>query len=307
MTITRALNELTWAGRLRRVQGSGTYVAEPGQQQSKATRILVSSLPFNGEDDYCGPLFAGIREEASARAVDIVYYMQPGICVPEPTAIPTGVDGVLCLSWRMEDLPRIVALHEAGIRVVGLALRSRTHHLPLLATDNFGGMQAAVNHLLENGHRRIAFSTVNMSNSDVFERLSSFQYTMAQAGIPVDPMYLQVSDWRRDIPFLEAWWRSMTPKPTALLLDGTDAPAVVAVLRRQNIQVPQDLSVIAVDEVQALRHHYPPLTVVRQPTYELGRRGLAKLIGMLSGEDDGSPEILPTELLLRDSVRNLEN
>jgi DNA-binding LacI/PurR family transcriptional regulator len=308
MTITRALNELTWEGRLRRVQGSGTYVAEPAAS-GKPRRILVSSPvvhgnspAYSGDDDYCAPLFAGIREEAAAQRVDIVYQAAGGI--PEPSAVEEyGVDGVLSLAWRMDDLPRVLSLHEAGVRIVALALRSRAHHLPLLSTDNFEGVSRAVKHLLENGHRRIAFSTVNMANSDVFERLSGFQYTMAQAGLAVDPAYLQVSGWRRDVSFLEAWWRSMSPKPTALLLDGTDAPAVLAALRRQNVRIPEDLSVIVVDEVQALRHHDPPLTVLRQPTYELGRRGLAKLLAMLSGTDQGGPEVLPTELILRESVR----
>lgn len=307
MTITRALNELTWEGRLRRIQGSGTYVAEPAAS-GKPRRILVSSPAvhgtspaYSGDDDYCAPLFAGIREEAAAQRVDIVY--QSG-GVPESSAVEEyGVDGVLSLAWRMDDLPRVLSLHEAGVRIVALALRSRTHRLPLLSTDNFEGVSRAVRHLMEHGHRRIAFSTVNMANSDVFERLSGFQYTMAQAGLAVDPSYLQVSGWRRDVPFLEAWWRSMTPKPTALLLDGTDAPAVLAALRRQSVRIPEDLSVVVVDEVQALRHHDPPLTVLRQPTYELGRRGLAKLLAIFSGTDDSKPEVLPTELILRESVR----
>jgi DNA-binding LacI/PurR family transcriptional regulator len=307
VTITRALNELTWEGRLRRIQGSGTYVAEPAAS-GKTRRILVSSPvvranapAYSGDDDYCAPLFAGIREEAAAQRVDIVYHAAGG--VPGPSAAEEyGVDGILSLAWRMDDLPRVLTLHEAGIRVVGLALRSRAHRLPLLSTDNFEGVSRAVTHLLENGHRRIAFSTVNMANSDVFERLSGFQYTMAQAGLAVDPAYLQVSGWRRDVPFLETWWRSMNPKPTALLLDGTDAPAVLAALRRQNVRIPDELSIVVVDEVQALRHHDPPLTVLRQPTYELGRRGLAKLLAMLSGTDDGGPEVLPTELILRESV-----
>lgn len=308
VTMTRALNELTWQGRLRRVQGSGTYVAEP-ITPGRNRRILVSSPAvrgkapaYMGDDDYCAPLFAGIREAAATRRVDIVYQAVAG--VPEPEFVEeSGVDGVLSLAWRMDDLPRVLALHEAGVSVVGLALRSRTHHLPLVSTGNFEGVCAAVRHLLEYGHRRIAFSTINMANSDVFERLSGFQYTMAQAGLPVDPTYLQVSGWRREVPFLENWWRSMDPKPTALLLDGTDAPAALAALRRQQVRIPDDLSIVVVDEVQALRHHDPPLTVLRQPAYELGRRGLEKLLALLAGEDNGAPEILPTELVLHESVQ----
>jgi GntR family transcriptional regulator of arabinose operon len=313
VTITRALNELAWEGRLKRIQGSGTYVAEPepGRAVSSegrgAFRILVGCPPFISQktapqDDYCAPLFAGIREEAARQNLDIVYDTSVG--VPTVDSLEgRGVTGVLALSWRLDDLPRIAALHAANIPVVGLALRSRPSPLPLVCTDNFGGVRDAVRSLQEAGHRRIAYTTINIHNSDVFERLSGFQFQMAQAGLPVDPAYLNVSSWRRDVPFLEAWWTSMNPRPTALLMDGTDAPALLAALQRQGVRIPDDLSVIVIDEVQALRYHLPTLTVLRQPTFELGQRGLAKLIGILNGTDEGAPEVLPTELIPGESVR----
>ncbi len=302
VTISRALNELVWEGVLRRVQGSGTYLTEP-RPVDRTYRILVSSRAFPAEDDYGSPLFAGIRKEAAAQHGDIVYYDKSGV----PTADVVrdlGVDAVLALSWETDDLRGILSLHRAGLTVVGLALRSRTFSLPLVSTENFEGVCKAVEHLLDEGHRRIAFVTRNIQNSDVMERYAGFQHAMARAGQPVDPFYLLITSRHMDASLLEAWWQSMTVPPTALVLDGSGSVAarMLSLLLRHGVKIPEDLSVIVIDEVQAVQHFVPALTVLRQPAYELGRRALAKVLQMLRGEDDGAPEVLATELILRDSV-----
>jgi DNA-binding LacI/PurR family transcriptional regulator len=76
-------------------------------------------------------------------------------------------------------------------------------------------------------------------------------------------------------------------------------------LQRKGVRIPQDVSVIVIDEMQSTRHFVPPLTVLSQSPFQLGRRGLNKLIQMLCGEDDGAPEVLPTQLIVRESVADL--
>jgi DNA-binding LacI/PurR family transcriptional regulator len=303
-TVARALNDLAGEGTLNRIQGSGTYVAVPDETK-RTFRILVSSHPKSDDDDYCAPLFAGLRQEAARHPVSIVYHNQT---VPTAQTLEgTKVDGVLALSWHTDDLARVLKLHQDGVCIVGLALRSRTYDLPLISADNFDGMCQAVEHLLRHGHQRIAYTCVNLGNSDILERLYGLHHTMARAGLSVGPDYfqVQVGEQSREVSVLEAWWRSMNPKPSAIIMDTADAPVMLAVLANQGVRVPEDLSVVVIDERAALRHHVPALTVVRQPVQELGRRGLAKLLAMLRGEDDGAPEILPTELVVRDSVRHV--
>ncbi len=283
------------------MQGSGTYVARPPRLE-RTLRIMVSARPYNQQDDYCNPLFAGIREEAAMQQeADIVYYS--GAPVPSvETVYKLGVDGVLALSWELDDLAPILRLHQAGVRVVGLALRSRVSPLPLVYTDNYGGMCQAVELLASKGHRRIAFVTMRIENSDVTERLLGFHAGMAQAGLPVDPALLLLNNETLEDALLEQWWCSLAPPPTAILLHAAVAVPLLTLVQRKGIQIPQDLSVIVIDEREVVRHYLPSLTVLSQSPYQLGRRGLSKLIRMLRGEDEGDPEMLPTELILHDSV-----
>ncbi|HLK61484.1 MAG TPA: GntR family transcriptional regulator [Chthonomonadaceae bacterium] len=301
VTINRALNELVWAGVLTRVQGSGTYVAHP-RHSNRTFRVMVSARPYEAQDDYCNPLFAGIREEAATQqTVHIVYYSEQPVPDPE-TVYRLGADGVLALSWELDDLFAVQRLHQAGIPVVGLALRSRLAPLPLVYADNHSGMEVATRHLLDHGHRRIGFVSMGIENSDGFERLLGFHAALAQAGVTVDPSLLLVGNTALEDALLETWWRHLRPKPTALLLHGILAAAMLSVVERAGIAIPGDLSIIVIDEMQVTQRFTPPLTVLRQSPYELGRRGLNKLVRMCCGEDDGLPEMLPTELIPRQSV-----
>lgn len=301
-TIVRALNELAAEGTLNRIQGSGTYVALPVEAE-RTYRIAVSSRPWDEGDDFCGPLIAGLIEEASTNQVEIVSLCQPTPDLAELREMK--VDGVITMWWFADDLRSLIELHEADIAVVGLAQRSRSHNLPLICTDNFAGMTEAVTHLLDHGHQRIAYTCMNLGNSDIIERLSAFYCTLARAGLSAEPGYLQmqVGNVDRNVPLFESWWCSMNPKPTAMVVDAPDALALFLALAHQGVRIPEDLSVVVMDDRSMWRHHWPPLTVMRQPSHELGRRGMVKLLAMLRGEDEGLPEILPVELIQRESVR----
>lgn len=301
VTINRALNELVGKGVLHRIQGSGTYVAEP-ERLERSLRIMVSTRPYDQQDDYCSPLFAGIREEAGAQQnVDIVYFNDDPIPNAE-TVARYGVDGVLTLSWELDDQSFALRLHRAGVPVVSLALRARAVSLPQVFMDHYGGMIGAVEYLAAKGHRRIGFVTLRIENSDVSERLLGFQAAHARLGIPVDPALMLLGNDVLEDALLESWWDRLAPRPTAILVHSAPAPRMLALLRNRNVSIPGELSVVCIDDMQMARHYSPPLTVLSQSAYQLGRSGLAKLTRMLRGEDDGRPELLATELIERESV-----
>jgi DNA-binding LacI/PurR family transcriptional regulator len=303
-TIVRALNDLADDGMVNRVKGSGTYVASP--QEKRSYRILVTTRPQTENDDYCAPLLSGLLQAASSQGVNIAYHPQT---VPSLEVLQNQeVDGVLAVAWGVDDLRKFLLIHNAGIPIVGLAHRSRSHKLPLICVDNFAGMQQVVDHLLQCGHRNIAYVCANLANSDAFERFCAYQSTLAGAGVVPDIAYVQaqMNDESREVAFLETWWESMNPRPSAMVIDAPDAPAVLAMLSRRQLKIPEEISIVITDDRAALRHHWPPLTMMRQPVQELGKRGLAKLLAMIRGEDEGNPEILPVELIHGESVQKLD-
>jgi GntR family transcriptional regulator, arabinose operon transcriptional repressor len=300
-TINRALNELEWEGVLERVQGSGTYVATP-RPRNRPYRIMVSSrVPAESTDPYFSLLFAGIREAAAAREVDIRYYYQEPVPCAEVTQ-RLEVDALLAAAWHLDDVPRVLRLSQTGVPVVGVGLRSRACALPSVCTDNFGGVCEAIRYLVDAGHRRIAFATANLYTSDVCERLLAFHHAMAQAGQAVNPAHLWLACGETDALCLEHWWESLTPPPTALVLADYFLTPLVRLFERKGVRIPDDVSLVVIDNIRGTSPSWPLMTTIRQPVYQLGHRSLSKLIEMLQSEDDGSPEVLPTELVIGETV-----
>ncbi len=302
VTINRALKDLEWEGIVTRIQGSGTFVRTLDAHINHC-RILVSSRQMP-HDDFCGPLFAGIRDEATVQKVDIVYDTQSPVTTPESLR-RLGADGALTLAYKQYDLPHILALHQSGIKVVGLMLRYRAGNLPLICTNNYESVYEAVRLLIKNGHKRIAYVSNNLSGSDVLERVIGFFNAMASSGIESTPEHFLLNSEKMDTCTLKVWWESLTVKPTALLIDGFLALPMYNVLHGAKVSIPQDISIIAVDDREPNQHMVPKLSVLKQPMYKMGRRGLQKLVQMIKGEDNGSPEILPNELFITESVSEL--
>ncbi|MGV9775142.1 LacI family DNA-binding transcriptional regulator, partial [Streptosporangium sp. NPDC003464] len=70
-------------------------------------------------------------------------------------------------------------------------------------------------------------------------------------------------------------------------------------LRRAGREVPGDVAVVGFDDIPAAAYADPPLSTVRQPTVEMGRR----LARMVLKQEEGTPVVLPTELVVRESTR----
>jgi DNA-binding LacI/PurR family transcriptional regulator len=76
-------------------------------------------------------------------------------------------------------------------------------------------------------------------------------------------------------------------------------------LRERGLRCPDDISVISFDDHDWAPLFSPPLTVVRQPTYELGQAAANLLLQIIAGQDVAAPPPLPVEFIARESCRRL--
>jgi DNA-binding LacI/PurR family transcriptional regulator len=266
--------------------------------------MLVSAWSYYSDDNYGNGVLAGIRDEAAERNVEIAFQSE-GAVPNQETVRTMGVDGVLSVCWKLNDLSAFIELFRSGVPVVGLAMRSRTGDLPLVCTDNYQGVAGAVEYLHQRGHREMAFATLSIDNSDVIERLLGFQSAISALGIRQDPDHMLLCKDCLNATIAEAWWTNLKHRPTALLLHAIAAGEVLPALIRLGVSIPDELSIILVDDHPAANLFAPPLHVLRQPCYDLGRRGFAKLIDAVEGSDDGRMEILPMTLVEGGSVARI--
>ena len=298
-TITRALNDMAREGVLERAQGRGTFVAQR-TVENRSFYIMVST-PWTQHSSYIGPLFTGIRQEAAKHSCNVMYYSDSPVPSVD-TVMEQGVDGVLAVAPWLDNLSGIQQLREAKIPVVGLAARSRIDHLPIVCTDNYGGVYRAVKYLYGLGHRRIAFVSDSISTSDVLDRLLGMQNALAEECCGMDPAYLLMTLGDIDQSYLEYWFDNLSSPPTAMLFSIKMAVSVLSLLAKKHVSVPDDISLIVTDDPVSEFGLGPTLACIQQPVLEMGRRGTEKLLDIINGQDSGGQEVIPTELIIRDSV-----
>ena len=222
------------------------------------------------------------------------------------------------------ELEVVSAFHgrrASGIIVVGsqidtgyLKLRDR-FSLPIVltncrtypysvSTDNVTGARRATEHLVQLGHRRVAYIANRRSCRSNFDRLASYQQVLAAHRIPVDGDLIVESDGTlRGGNIAAQILLSQGQPPTAVFcFNDMTAIGVLSGLQQAEIRVPEEMSVVGFDDVELAMYCYPSLTTVRQPTDVMGQRLIHMLLALIQGQEGVEPEVLPAELVIREST-----
>lgn len=229
--------------------------------------------------------------------------------------VPTGV--------RSEHLIRMA---NADVPIVLLDRETPGLNAPVVCVDNETGAYLATRHLLELGHRRIAVLMGVETISTQVRRLNGYKLALQEAGLAVDEALIARADSRfyTNQPFTfpapsAGEFQTYPPASPALLrlLHLPDPPSAIFVanypmtlgalhaLSACHLSCPGDISLISFDDYDWAPFFSPPLTVVRQPTYQLGQTAAQLLLKLINGEEIETPAPLPVELVVRGSVKRL--
>ncbi|WP_346837667.1 LacI family DNA-binding transcriptional regulator [Microbulbifer sp. SAOS-129_SWC] len=178
-------------------------------------------------------------------------------------------------------------------------------HFPSVRVDNVGAAAEATGHLIDSGHRRIAFIAGSHESLLTSDRERGYRQAMAAAELPVEEHWvvegdLTIDGARRAARELLA----LQPRPTAIFC-ATDEMAMGAMheLRAAGLRIPEDVSVIGFDDVRYASIQAPPLSTVAQPAEEIGERTMARLCRAMRGDDIGAEaEVVAHQLVLRNST-----
>ncbi|MER6953929.1 MULTISPECIES: LacI family DNA-binding transcriptional regulator [unclassified Streptomyces] len=189
------------------------------------------------------------------------------------------VDGVLLVSVHADDpLPDLLAQLEIPAVISGP--RSAAETLPSVDSDNYGGGRSAVEHLLSRGRTLIAHITGRLDVYGAQRRVDGYRDALRDAGYAADEGLIAPGDFTE-----EGGHRAMrellarTPSLDAVFA-GSDVMAAGArqALREAGRRIPEDVALVGYDDSAIARHMDPPLTSVRQPIEEMGRRMLDLLL-----------------------------
>lgn len=197
------------------------------------------------------------------------------------------VDAVIVISSRVGSLylPRLERL---GVPVV-LINNHREQSGPYtfsVSVDNRHGGALATEHLVQLGHRRIAYISGPAGNSDDQDRLAGYRQVLQKAGIVFDPALAlpgtgKGSGGECALP----WLMALDEPPTAVFCyNDMTAVGLLRAARQHHVSVPHSLSVVGFDNIPFSSYVQPPLSTVAQPMHKMGRRAVEMVLELLSVE-----------------------
>jgi len=177
--------------------------------------------------------------------------------------------------------------------------------------DSLAGASALTKHLLDLGHRRIAVITGRQAHSTAVDRVEGFRQALAQFGLnPADSSVYWGEFSRQSGYELAQQALRAEPCPTAIFAaNNFIAIGAVHALREAGVRIPEQMSVVAFDDLPPAMMIDPFLTVAAQPAYEMGKQAAELLLSRLTGGSSQAYQeiVLPVEIILRKSSGQAPN
>jgi LacI family transcriptional regulator len=311
-TVSRVLNDNRYVSAELRER-----VVQAVRDLNYAQNAVARSLRRSQSDtlgiiipDASNPFFAEITRGAEAACFEqgyLVFFCNTGEDSVKAswylnTLYQNRVAGLILVSPGdlREDLRRHL---DAGDPIVLVDRRLPDVEADTVESDNVGGAQLAIEHLISLGHRRIGLLTSTARISTTQARMAGVQVALKAAGIPFDERLVYAEgNLEPDTGGMGAQFLLAQADPPTAIFAFNDliALGVLSYAYQRGLRVPDELSVIGFDDIQLAAYAVPPLTTIEQPKYELGRRAAELLIARLA-QPDSRPtrETLLTRLVVR--------
>ncbi len=292
-----------------------TSIKELGYQPSRLARSLrVRSSQIIGliisdiQNPFFTALVRGVEDQAYAHKHAIFLCNSDENIYKESLYIDLmlaeRVAGVIITPTQETDSP-VRKLIEAKIPVVAVDRRIQGMDLDTVVLDNVGGAYKLVTHLIENGYRRIGAILASPEITTGRERCRGYEQALLDHDLPFDPSLVRTGLPKEILGYQFASELLDLPQPPTAIFVGNNLLTVGALraIHERGLRIPQDVAVVAFDDMEWASLIKPRLTVVAQPTYELGRTA-ADLILRRIAEPDRQTQvtILKPELCIRESV-----
>ena len=192
----------------------------------------------------------------------------------------------------------------AGLPVVQVMRRLPGLRASLVAPENREGARKATAHLLENGHRRIAFVGGTNSLSVREERLAGYRLALEEAGIQANgSLVIETTTNYSGGGSASAQLSNLSKRPTAALcFNDVVAIGLIRALSQTGVVIGRDFAVIGFDDIEEAKHTLPALTTVAVNARNLGSRAAQLLMRQIaSGDFEPEAVVCPTSLIVRSS------
>jgi LacI family transcriptional regulator len=274
--------------------------------RSRILGIIVENVtnPFFPE------LIRSFEEVAVAHGYEILVSSSNGNLATLTTCVrrmlERKVEGVAVLTFGQEE-PVLDQLANHGIPIVLAEFQLQDPQISTIFMDYSTGIHAAVNHLVELGHRKIAFLSGPHMLHSAITRKNDFRTAMEAAGLPTQTNWgIECDHTAKGGVAGFSQLQALSIRPTAILC--SNDMTAIGVLRAAYIEglcVPRDLSVIGLDDIEFAEFTLPPLTTIRLSRSDLAYAAFEAL--RQQAEEPGNPKmqrefLVSTSLVVRSST-----
>ncbi len=307
LTARQAVDQLVARGLLARRRGSGTYVTAAARRLVDASQ--AAALVFSGwgpaalsgsEAMYFRDVFAGMRAEAEARGMQLLFD-DPAWRTPEDIAgavLSLRLRGALILVGS-GNRTRAALFQAGGLPV--LSVNEEIPGLPQVRPDDRGGAQRGTAHLISLGHRRLVHLNSGETTCHWLEVRAGYLAALRAAGLRAGdhPVVVAAAGCGSVAAGHQAMDQALARGLNAsAVVAGNDLMAIGAIqrLHTEGLRVPDQVSVLGFDGIEAGEFCVPPLSTMAVDRHRLGRRSVALLL------DGGTPDLVPVALLERGTL-----
>jgi LacI family transcriptional regulator len=270
-------------------------------RRTNTVGLVLPGLP----GEYLAELLRGADAAAHARGLHLLVACPPGGDRDLAATLRDfggRVDGLLFMPPR-GDVATFEVCTPAGMPLVLINAESSPTRT-LVAVDSFGGAVAMTRHLIERGHRSIAFIAGPADDFDAQERLRGYRFALLDSGFDIEPIVVE-GDFSEESG-LHAGRRiaALQPRPAAVFAaNDLMAAGCLSAFARAGLAVPRDIALAGFDDLPIARHLNPPLTTVRVPIAELGALAVDALVVDIEAGETRHPtrRTVPAQLVVRDS------
>ena len=295
-TVSRVLNKEKYVSDDTRLRVEAA-VAQLNYHPSLAARTLAGKRSFqigliydNPSPYYTFNMQAGVRKRCTEAGFRMI--VQP--CdVNSPTLLDdiaslidqSHLDGVILTPPVADVTEALAELEQRGIPFVRVQPGGDQAAASSTFIDNVQAADDMTSHLIGLGHERIGFVAGHPNYAVSGQRLAGYQQALDRAGIAFEAALVIEGrfDFQSGSEAAETLLALPTP-PSAIFASSDDmAAGILATAHRLGIAVPQTLSVAGFDDTDLARFVWPPLTTIRQPTFDLGYAAAGLLLDFEEG------------------------
>ncbi|MBK6724872.1 MAG: LacI family DNA-binding transcriptional regulator [Acidobacteria bacterium] len=269
---------------------------------------------------YSTEIANAVRERLAARGYNLF------ICISEHSAnedigafeslVDHNIDGLIVATRSNQDGDeRLRSIADSNLPVVVVGRDFHHSRVDFVSADNLRGGFEATQHLIDLGHRRIAFIGAGFESRSSLKRLQGYLNALEKHGIEIDERLItgrkeSVSDvpgYSTEKIGYEGMKRLLSlPSPPTAVFARNDFTAVGAMsaIKDAGLSIPQDIAIVGFDDTPLASHMMPALTTVRQPMRLLGQLAAEMLLKRIAIEDEleRDERVLDCELIVRGST-----